>query len=72
MFVDHRKAFATLKTAPANATLHHLTENSTLSLTTDASDTAVGATIHEVTQQQPPYCVFPSPTHCRRKKLKHI
>ena len=50
MLEDHRKASATLKTALANATLlHHLTENSTLSLTTGASDTSVGAALHEVT-----------------------
>ena len=73
MLEDHRKAFSTLKTALANATLlHHLTENSTLSLTTDASDSAMGAALHEIRQQQPPYCIFLSPTHCRRKKLQHI
>ena len=50
MLEDHRKAFSTLKTALANATLlHHLTENSTLSLTTDASDSAMGAALHEIT-----------------------
>ena len=47
---EHCKAFATLKSAIANATLlHHLAGNSTLSLTTDASDTAIGAVLHEVT-----------------------
>ena len=50
MLEDHRKAFSTLKTALANATLlHHLTENSTLSITTDASDAAIGAALHEIT-----------------------
>ena len=49
MFEDHRKAFATLKTSLANATLHHLTENSKLFLTADASDTAMGAALHEIT-----------------------
>ena len=50
MLEDHSKAFSTLKTALANATLlHHLTENSTLSLTTDASDSAMGAALHEIT-----------------------
>ena len=50
MLEDHCKAFSTLKTALANATLlHHLTENSTLSLTTDASDSAMGAALHEIT-----------------------
>ena len=50
MLEDHCKAFSTLKTALANATLlHHLTENSTLSLTTDVSDSAMGAALHEIT-----------------------
>ena len=50
MLEDHRKAFSTSKTALANATLlHHLTENLTLSLTTDASDSAMGAALHEIT-----------------------
>ena len=50
MLEDHRKAFSTLKTALANATLlHHLTENSTLSLTIDASDSAMGAASNEIT-----------------------
>ena len=50
MLEDHRKAFATLKNALANATLlHHLTENSLLSLTTDVSASAMGAAVHEVT-----------------------
>ena len=49
MLEDHPKAFAISKTALANATLHYCTENSKLSHTTDASDTAEGAALHEVT-----------------------
>ena len=52
MLEDHQKAFSTLKTALANATLlHHLTENSThsLSLATDASDSTMAAALHEIT-----------------------
>ena len=60
MLEDHRNAFSTLKTAPANATLlHHLTENSTLSLTTDASDSAMGAALHEITDNSSrPFAFF--------------
>ena len=47
---ERRKAFVTLKTALANATLlHYLTENSTHSFTTDASDSAMAAALHETT-----------------------
>ena len=47
---DFRKAFVTLKTALADATiLHNLTEILTLSLTTNTTDTAMGAALHEIT-----------------------
>ena len=51
MFLEeYRKAFGTLETALSNAKLlHHLIENSTLSLTTIASDLAMGAALHEIT-----------------------
>ena len=50
MLEDHCKAFSTLKTQLANATLlHHLTENSTVPHTTNASDSAMGTALHEIT-----------------------
>ena len=53
MLEDHRKAFATLKNALANATLlHHFTENSPPSLITDASDTAMGAALNGITDNR--------------------
>ena len=71
MLKDHRKAFATLKTALASVTFHHLTENATVSLTTDASDTATGAALHEKTEKSSrPFAFFAERNYCRRKKLR--
>jgi cleavage and polyadenylation specificity factor subunit 1 len=47
---QHSVAMQTLKTALSDAALlYHLPENGTLTLTTDASDLAIGAVIHNVT-----------------------
>ena len=48
-FHQHSKSFSKLKEALSKCVLlHHLSPDTTLSLTTDASKTAIGAALHEV------------------------